>query len=103
MDITFRTHPDAMRGLAGQFRAAAADLEGAVPTFQGNVFEVGEAFGLLGACTGTATQYQNMVNHTVEGLNKLVEMLITDAEGLEYNASLYQQTDQHNSRLLGRN
>jgi hypothetical protein len=44
-----------------------------------------------------------MVDHTVDGLQKLVEMMLTDAEGLEYNASLYEDTDQHNSRLMGGN
>jgi hypothetical protein len=103
MEIGFRTHPDRIRQLAQEFRAAATDLEGAVPGFQGNVLEVGEAFGLLGVCTGAASQYLTMVDHTVDGLQKLVEMMLTDAEGLEYNASLYEDTDQHNSRLMGGN
>ncbi|MHA6758901.1 WXG100 family type VII secretion target [Streptacidiphilus sp. PAMC 29251] len=103
MKPTFLADPQAIQKLAGEFRTAAENLQHAIPGFESDVFAVGEAFGLLGACTGAADQYQNLVRHTVTGLNQLAEVLDGDQQGLDFNAAFYRSTDRHNSLLLGGN
>ncbi|MEZ0068576.1 uncharacterized protein YukE [Streptacidiphilus sp. MAP12-20] len=99
----FFIDPAAVRALAREFQAASDRFGGLTPAFQANVFEVGEAFGVLGECTGAADQYQTLVNHTVEGLGRMEQALSADAAGLEHTAEQYTAVDQHNSRLLGGN
>lgn len=103
MNPKFRADPQAIQQLAGEFRTAATDLQHAIPGFEGNAVVDLQAFGLLGACTGAATQYQTLVDHTVTGLDQLADMLDSDQQGLDFTAGQYRSTDQHNSRLLGGN
>jgi hypothetical protein len=92
-----------LHDLAKEFQAAADRFASLTPEFQGNVIEVGEAFGLLGACTGAMTQYLNLVTHTVHGLGELEQTLSADSAGLDHTADQYGQVDHYNSRLLGGN
>jgi hypothetical protein len=99
----FSIDPAAVKSLANEFQAAADALGGQAPAFASNVFEIGDAFGLLGECTGAADQYQQLVNHTGHGLGELEQALGADAAGLADTADQYLCVDQHNSRLLGGN
>ncbi|WP_052443204.1 WXG100 family type VII secretion target [Streptacidiphilus neutrinimicus] len=99
----FYIDPAAVMSLADEFQAAADALGGRAPAFASNVLEIGDAFGLLGECTGAAEQYQQLVNHTGHGLGELEQALAADAAGLVHTADQYILVDQHNSGLLGGN
>jgi hypothetical protein len=90
-----------LHALAQEFQAAADRFASLTPRFQGNALVDAEAFGLLGACTGAFTQYQQLVDHTVHGLGELEKALTGDAAGLENTAEHYQQVEEHNSALFG--
>ncbi|MFJ9419442.1 hypothetical protein ACIRPT_35580 [Streptomyces sp. NPDC101227] len=97
----FQAHPDGLRALAGDFRSAADELSGRIASFAGSVFEVGEAFGLLGACTGVTSQYLEMVHHTGEGLTELALLLSSNSSGLHQTAGNYEGVDRHTSATMG--
>lgn len=92
-----------LHDLATEFQQAADRLASLAPAFQNNVLEIGEAFGALGVCTGAASQYQSLVEHTAHGLGELEQALAADAAGLEHTAEQYDQVEHCNSRLLGGN
>ena len=75
-----------LHDLAKEFQRVADRFAGLTPAFQGNVIQVGEAFGLLGACTEAADQYRQLVSHTVHGLGELEKALSADSDGLENRA-----------------
>ncbi|SEM37006.1 type VII secretion target [Streptacidiphilus jiangxiensis] len=90
-----------LHDLATEFQQAADRLASLAPAFQNNVIEIGEAFGLLGACTGAASQYQSLVEHTAHGLGELEQALAADSAGLEHTAEMYDQVEHCNAGLLG--
>lgn len=96
----FFIYPPAVRDLAQQFQAAADRIASMTPAFEGNVLEVGEAFGVLGACTDTTSGYLTLVHNTVHGLGQLEQALDADQAGLTDSVDQYVAVDQHNSRLL---
>ncbi|MEY9847100.1 hypothetical protein [Streptacidiphilus sp. MAP5-3] len=89
--------------LAKEFQAASDNFASMTPTFQGNAIVDAEAFGLLGACTGAFSQYQGLVEHTVNGLNQMIQALAADAAGLANTADTYGQVEHYNKQLLGGN
>ncbi|MFI2190529.1 WXG100 family type VII secretion target [Streptomyces sioyaensis] len=97
----FQAHPEELRELAKDFQTAADELAGRIASFQGSVVEIGEAFGLLGACTGVTGQYMEMVNHTSEGLTELANLLYANSSGIQQSAGNYEGIDQHISATMG--
>ncbi|KPC66016.1 hypothetical protein ADL29_06210 [Streptomyces chattanoogensis] len=97
----FQAHPDGLRELAADFQSAADELAGCIKDFQGSVIEIGEAFGLLGACTGVTSQYVEMVVHTGEGLTELAHLLYANSSGVHQSAGNYEGVDQHVSATMG--
>ncbi|WP_369357132.1 type VII secretion target [Streptomyces sp. cg2] len=97
----FQAHPDGLRELAAEFQSAADELAGGIEGFVGNVFEIGEAFGVIAACQGITDQYWEMVNHTSEGLAELAQLLRSNSAGLNQSAANYDGVDEHTSQTLG--
>ncbi|MFB7630072.1 WXG100 family type VII secretion target [Streptomyces sp. NPDC056149] len=97
----FQAHPDGLRELAADFQSAAEELAGRIEGFVGDVFEVGEAFGLIAACKGITDQYWEMVNHTGEGLAELAQVLRCNSSGLNQSAANYDGVDTRTSATLG--
>ncbi|MFF4950333.1 type VII secretion target [Streptomyces chattanoogensis] len=97
----FQAHPDGLRELAADFQSAADELAGRIDGFVGNVFEVGEAFGVIAACQGITDQYWEMVNSTSEGLAELAQLLRSNSAGLHQSAANYDGVDKHTSETLG--
>ena len=92
---------DCLQQLAKEFQTAADRLASMAPAFQNNVIEIGEAFGLLGACTGAASQYQTLVEHTGHGLGVLENALSADSAGLDDMAEQYDKVEHFNARMFG--
>lgn len=67
------------------------------------MIEIGEAFGLLGACTGPASQYQTLVEHTAHGLGELENVLGADSAGLDQMAEQYDKVEHFNAVMFGGN
>ncbi|MFI9047962.1 hypothetical protein [Streptomyces sp. NPDC053427] len=97
----FQAHPDGLRELATDFQSAADELAGRIEEFVGNVFEIGEAFGIIAACKGVTDQYWEMVNHTGEGLAELAQVLRCNSSGLHRSAANYDGVDAHTSATMG--
>ncbi|MFJ5535281.1 type VII secretion target [Streptomyces sp. NPDC093261] len=90
----FGVDPDTLRDLAGKFDREAKGLAGPIETFAATASEVGEAFGLLGACDGAAEKYQKLLAGTIKALGQLPGVLGSDGDRLRVNAANYQQADQ---------
>ncbi|MGG2462518.1 type VII secretion target [Streptomyces sp. RGM 3693] len=96
----FQAHPDGLRELATEFQSAADELAGGIEGFVGNVFEIGEAFGVIAACQGITDQYAEMVNRTAEGLAELAQLFRSNSAGLHQSAANYDGVDAHTSETL---
>ncbi|MEW1657952.1 MULTISPECIES: type VII secretion target [unclassified Streptomyces] len=96
----FQAHPDEIRDLAGEFTSVVDELTAHIAGFVGDAIEIGEAFGLLGACTGVTSQYTEMVNNTSEGLNEIAQLLANSASGLQTSADNYTSVDTHTSSTM---
>ncbi|MFG2864184.1 WXG100 family type VII secretion target [Streptomyces sioyaensis] len=96
----FQAHPDGLRELASDFQSAADELAGRIEAFKGSVVEIGEAFGVVGACAGVTSQYLEMVNSTGEGLTELAQLLSSNSSGLQQSAGNYEGVDRHTSTTM---
>lgn len=94
MGDQFGVDPDSLHSLAGTFVREANALKNPIAAFTSAANEIGEAFGLLGACDGAADQYRKLQQHTSTTLGKLPEVLHNDAERLRGNATNYAHSDQ---------
>lgn len=94
MSGQFGVDPTVLTELAGTFDREAKDLAAPVHSFAASSSEVGEAFGVLGACDGAMQKYQKLLSSTVKALGHLPEVLKADADRLRINASHYQDADQ---------
>ncbi|MEK2476452.1 MULTISPECIES: type VII secretion target [Streptomyces] len=94
MSGQFGVEPTALTDLAGKFDLQAKGLDGPIRSFAATSAEVGEAFGILGACDGAMEKYLKLLNSTVKALSQLPQVLTSDAERLRINASQYEEADQ---------
>ena len=90
----FDVDPDALTDLAGKFDREARGLAAPIENFAATVSEVGEAFGLLGACDGAAEKYQKLLTSTLKALGHLPGVLTSDGDRLRLNAANYKDSDQ---------
>jgi uncharacterized protein YukE len=89
----FGVDPDTLTDLAGKFDREAKGLANPVGDFAATASEVGEAFGLLGACDGAAQKYQTLLDSTVKALGHLPGVLTGDGDRLRLNAANYKDSD----------
>ncbi|MEU6370834.1 type VII secretion target [Streptomyces sp. NPDC046931] len=89
----FGVDPDTLIDLAGKFDREAKGLANPVDDFAATASEVGEAFGLLGACDGAAQKYQTLLDSTVKALGHLPGVLTSDGDRLRLNAANYKDSD----------
>lgn len=80
--------------LAGKFTDHSDELGPKVTSFAGSTGQIGEAFGVLGACDGATEQYTNLTSETVTGLNQLMATLAGISSGLNQTAAAFQGGDQ---------
>lgn len=90
---SFTAHPESICTLGGQFTTAAQSLAGPVDQFTGSAFEVGEAFGLLGACDDAMQQYTSMAQSTQASLEKLLQVLQQGGTLLQKQGTHYELID----------
>ncbi|WP_258053744.1 WXG100 family type VII secretion target [Streptomyces sp. Ru72] len=90
----FGVDPDRLTDLAGKFDREATDLAKPIHGFAATASEIGEAFGLLGACDGAAQKYQTLLNSTLKALGQLPGVLTSDGDRLRLNATNYKDSDQ---------
>ncbi|MDT0457085.1 type VII secretion target [Streptomyces sp. DSM 41527] len=94
MSGQFGVDPTALTELAGKFDREAKELAAPIHTFSATSSEVGQAFGILGACDGAMEKYQKLLSGTVKALGHLPAVLTSDADRLRINASHYKEADQ---------
>lgn len=90
----FIVQPGALCALAGKFDAEAGTLAQLTNGFTGSAFQIGQAFGLLGACDGALEKYLKLLESTVKALGQLSKVLEGDGERLRANATVYTAADQ---------
>jgi uncharacterized protein YukE len=96
----FHVQPDGLDTLAADFRSAGQRLADRIGGFSGQAFAIGEAFGLLGACSGVTEKYADMVAHTGEGLGRLAELLQSTGDALKHSSEQYRGTDGSVARTM---
>ncbi|MGV9244366.1 ESX-1 secretion-associated protein [Streptomyces sp. NPDC003710] len=89
----FGVDPDTLTDLAGKFDREAKGLAKPISDFAATASEIGEAFGLLGACDGAAEKYRTLLNSTIEALGHLPGVLTSDGDRLRLNAANYKDSD----------
>ena len=90
----FGVDPDTLNELAGKFDREAKDLAKPIEGFASTASQIGEAFGLLGACDGAAQKYQTLLTSTLKALGQLPGVLTGDGDRLRLNATNYKNSDQ---------
>jgi len=93
MSGQFGVDPDTLTDLAGRFDREAAGLAGPIGAFSGSAAEIGEAFGLLGACDGATDKYRQLLDSTAKALGHLPDVLRSDGDRLRLNATHYADSD----------
>ncbi|WP_424877849.1 ESX-1 secretion-associated protein [Streptomyces sp. SLBN-8D4] len=93
MSEQFGVDPETLTDLAGRFDREATGLAGPVGTFSGSAAEIGQAFGLLGACDGASEKYRQLLENTVKALGHLPDVLRGDCDRLRLNATHYADSD----------
>jgi hypothetical protein len=85
----FGVDPDTLTDLAGKFDREAKDLAKPIDGFaaSASASEIGEAFGLLGACDDAAQKYQTLLNGTLKALGQLPGVLTSGGDRLRLNAT----------------
>ncbi|GAA1241949.1 hypothetical protein GCM10009665_35840 [Kitasatospora nipponensis] len=93
-DGQFQVHPAALTSLGGKFGTESQGLTKQTATFTGSAAEIGEAFGLLGACDGAMAQYVKLFTSTSKALGQLSQVLAANDTRLKATAASYASTDQ---------
>jgi hypothetical protein len=100
MGDSFTAVPSAIAQMGLQFGEEAQDLGQAASGFGGNVFQIADAFGLLGACDGAMKQYLAMARSTVQGLEQLAALWQETGFQLTSQAEKYDITEAENAHQL---
>ena len=85
----FRVDPGELRRLGARFETHAEELGGAIPSFEGEITTVEEAFGLLGPSDDLYHHYLTLARDCLSGLEQLRRSLDTTADGLAAAAGNY--------------
>jgi hypothetical protein len=94
MGDSFKAVPSAMAQMGSQFIQEGAGLGQAASSFGGDIFEISNAFGLLGACDGAMEKYMSMAHNTVQGLEQLAQLWEASGEQLIGQAEVYQAVEE---------
>jgi hypothetical protein len=94
MGDSFTAVPSAIAELGAIFIGEGAELGQTASGFGGDVFQVSNAFGLLGACDGAMQKYISMAQSTVQGLEQLAQLWEQTGEQLVAEAKVYQACEQ---------
>ncbi|HEX4787634.1 MAG TPA: hypothetical protein VH372_04185 [Actinospica sp.] len=100
MGDSFTAVPPAIAGLGAEFEAQGQQLAESANGFSGSAFQIGEAFGLLGACDGALQKYQSMLRSTMTGLGRLAEVWAQTGRQLIATAQQYQIADERSAERL---
>lgn len=100
MGDSFEAQPAAIAGLGIQFGRQGQELSQAASGFGGNVLQIADAFGLLGACDGAMKQYVTMAQSTVQGLEQLANLWEETANQLIAQAEQYELVEAENARRM---
>lgn len=100
MGDSFTAVPPAIARLGAEFDGQAQALAQSATGFGGSAFQIGEAFGLLGACDGALKKYVSMLNDTMNGLGQLAEVWAQTGRQLQQTAQQYQDADERCARHL---
>lgn len=102
MGDSFTAVPPAIAGLGAEFEAQGPQLVDAANGFSGSAFQIGEAFGLLGACDGALQKYLSMLRNTMTGLGQLAQVWEQTGQQLAAVAQQYQAADERSAQGLAR-
>jgi hypothetical protein len=102
MGDSFTAVPSAIAGLGAEFAAQGQQLIESANGFSGSAFEIGEAFGLLGACDGALEKYMSMLRNTMSGLGQLAEVWEQAGQQLECAAQEYQAVDEQSAQAIAK-
>lgn len=94
MGDSFKAVPSAIAQMGSQFIQEGAGLGRAASCFSGDIFEISNAFGLLGACDGAMEKYMSMAHNTVQGLEQLARLWEASGEQLVDQAEVYQEVEE---------
>jgi hypothetical protein len=100
MGDSFKVVPSAIAQLGVQFGDEGRQLGQAASSFGGNVVQIADAFGLLGACDGAMKQYVGMAQSTVRGLEQLAALWQETGNQLIAQAEQYELTEAENAHQL---
>jgi hypothetical protein len=102
MGDSFTAVPPAIAGLGAGFEEQGQQIAESANGFSGSAFQIGEAFGLLGACDGALEKYQSMLQSTVTGLGRLAQVWAQTGQQLIVTAQQYQIVDEQSAKRLAR-
>jgi len=94
MGDSFTAVPSAIAQTGAGFVQEGQQLSQSASSFGGGVFEVSNAFGLLGACDGAMEKYMSMAHSTVQGLEQLAQLWVATGEQLVSQAEVYQAIEE---------
>ena len=100
MGDSFTAVPSAIAQMGGRFLDEGAQLAQSASGFSGDVFQVADAFGLLGACDGAMQKYIAMARSTTQGLEQLAQLWESTGEQLTAQAEVYQAVEEQNEQQL---
>lgn len=90
----FQVHPPTVAGLANKFHTESQGLTKQVADFGSSAADIGEAFGLLGACDGAMQKYLTLFQSTSRALGRLSQVLDANGQRLTATAASYTSVDQ---------
>ena len=102
MGDSFTAVPSAIAGLGAEFEQQGQRLAESANGFSGSAFQIGEAFGLLGACDGALEKYMSMLQSTMSGLGRLAQVWEQTGQQLVVTAQQYQATDEQSAQGMAK-
>jgi uncharacterized protein YukE len=102
MGDSFTAVPSAIAGLGAEFEEQGQQLAGSANGFSGSAFQIGQAFGLLGACDGALEKYLSMLQNTMTGLGRLAQVWEQTGQQLTVTAQQYQAADERSAQGLAK-
>ncbi|MEY9844968.1 hypothetical protein [Streptacidiphilus sp. MAP5-3] len=80
--------------LSESFNQEASGLAGDAVSFGEAAGQIGQAFGILGACDGASQQYASLLNSTLNALGMIAEALQAESEQLGQTIETYDGNEQ---------
>jgi uncharacterized protein YukE len=83
-----------VKSLSESFNQEASGLAGDAVSFGEAAGQIGQAFGILGACDGASQQYAGLLSSTLNALGMVSEALQAEAEQLGQTVETYADNEQ---------